>query len=70
MRDDYQLRSKFLPGDSVIVGGDIRGQVERVIFPYGLVRPLILVEWWDSGSVQCREFHEDQLMLAPDARET
>ncbi|MGC9368698.1 MAG: hypothetical protein ACP5DX_04065 [Paracoccaceae bacterium] len=56
-----QYQSRFAPGDRVIVGDDIMGVVERVIFARNMTHPLIAVEWWDRSSLQVREFHEDEV---------
>ncbi len=52
------LTHQFSPGDAVIVGDDIHGVIERVIFSRDMTVPLYLVEWWDSGEYKAREFNE------------
>jgi len=56
-------QSRFQPGDPVIIGDDIPGTVERVIFARGRATALIAVEWWCDGAVRWREFHEDEVRL-------
>ena len=45
------------PGVRVLVDGEIRGVIERVIWCRGMATPLYLIEWWDRGQVYSREFH-------------
>ncbi len=52
------LTYQFLPGDCVIVGDDIHGVIERIIFSRDMVVPLYLVEWWDCGEYKAKEFNE------------
>lgn len=55
------MKSKFKPGDKVIVGDDVPGVIERVIYARNSVKPHYLVEWWDRSEVRAREFYEEEI---------
>ena len=59
------FNSQFNPGDKVIIGGEIEGVIERLIFSRDCNVPLYLVEWWDNGDTRQREFNERDIS-APD----
>mgnify|MGYP001791994776 CR=1 FL=1 len=46
------------PGDSVWIGDDVPGVVDRLIYTRNCRVPIYLVEWWDRGEIKCREFYE------------
>lgn len=53
MMDDRWLR----PGTRVVVGEDIHGVIDRVIFCRDREPPIYAVEWWNQGELRCEEFH-------------
>lgn len=54
----------FTLGDRVIVGDDIRGTVDRVVFCRNATAPLIAVEWWESGQPRSFELEEEDVRRA------
>lgn len=55
------------PGDRVIIGGDIEGVVEELIFERGHPSPKVLVEWWQGGERRAARFHaEDCRKVEPE----
>lgn len=58
---ENRFQSRFQPGDQVIVGDDVCGIVERVIFCRDMTIPLLLIEWWDRGEHRVREFNENDV---------
>lgn len=58
------MNTEIQPGDRVIIGDDITGIVERVIYGRGMIRPLLLVEWWCDGDVRAREFDIEDVRRA------
>jgi len=55
------MESKFSLSAKVMVGGDIEGVVERIIFGRNMTSPLYLIEWWNCSELKSREFHEEEL---------
>lgn len=55
------LNSKYLPGDRVVVGGEISATIEIVMFYREMERPIYKVEWWDTGDLKIHDFHEDDI---------
>ena len=45
------------PGSRVLVGDDIDGIVEEVVFGRGMMTAMYLVEWWQDGDLRARRFH-------------
>lgn len=54
-------RSKYSPGDKVIVGGDIEGFITAVKFTYGRTEAIYTVEWFNNGAMHSNDFFEKQL---------
>ena len=59
------MSNKWLePGTRVVVGEDIPGTIDRVIFCRDSAPPLYAVEWWNNGDLICREFHAADVVPA------
>lgn len=67
------MDNKWLkPGAHVIVGGDIHGVIDRVIFCRDRIPPLYAVEWWSNGALVSHEFHAadvSPILIEPEAPE-
>lgn len=58
------LETDPLPGDRVLIGDNIEGTVEELVFASGMSAPFVLVEYWHERSLMSRRFH------AADCRKT
>lgn len=52
------LRSRFSPGERIIVGDTIRATVARVAFYRGTPEPIITAEFWHEGRLVAHDVHE------------